>query len=220
MIKLNNAAKLIGGLALRGAEKKYFLKLIDFVNSRENVERDELEFQLYQLRKYSTHTELNREAFKLISEWHHFAIAALTRHQDFRNDPVWISQKLVGKIKPEQVAMAIQRLLQAGVLELVEGKLVMPAVRASFWTALADVEMQVLFHQRQVLHLAMQEVMKPEIKNIAESAFMTIDSTKLIEAQSLVREFRAELAQLLEKNPGDSTYALTIQLFPVVQGHP
>ena len=69
-------------------------------------------------------------------------------------------------------------------------------------------------YHRQVLDLATRAL---EEQNVSERVFnsctMTIDSRRLDEAKELILQFRSDLAKLMEKDGGDETYQLRLQLF-------
>lgn len=216
-IKPNMVNALIRGTKLTANEKTYFIKLVDLINSKTEAERNRHQEELSKLQKYADCTELERDSFRLISDWYHFAIAAMTQLKGFRADPKWIADQLIGDITPGETEAALKRLLDVGMIAEVDGTLRLTSNRTTFWTTVPDLETLVLEHQQQVLRVAADEIVKPELASIVESSFMTIDSKRLPEATVLIREFRANLAKLVEREPGDSTYALAVQFFPVIK---
>lgn len=60
--------------------------------------------------------QLTRDAMHVVTDWRHYAILELTHLDDFRPDVRWIGRVL--ETAPDEINVAIQRLLRLGLLQM------------------------------------------------------------------------------------------------------
>lgn len=78
---------------------------------------DDLERQITGSRRMRRAEQANQERARLLASWTTVAIAELVNCVDFRLDPDWISQKLYGRISPEDVATTLALMKELGALK-------------------------------------------------------------------------------------------------------
>ncbi len=166
-----------------------------------------------------THTpsymQLQSDQFKLISEWHYFAILSLMKLSSFKRNPKSISQRL--GISETVARESIERLIRLGLIQIKNGRLIRshPHVRTSD----DAVDISVQKSHFQSLDLARKSLEQdPVDERDFTSITMAIDSKKLSQAKSIIRKFQDELSALLEEGSPDEVYRLCVQLFPLSKG--
>ncbi len=201
--------KIVGALKLDGSQAKQFKDLI----RNEKQHRQSLKSLDRAGAQYHVKT-LDIDQFHLISDWQHFAILALMRTCDFRNDMRWMAQRL--GLTLTNVSHAIKRLSRLGLVKqenstwaVTEQTLATPRDIASL--AIRKAHKQNL----QKAQKALDEV--PVEKRDFSSITMAIDIEKLSAAKEYIQEFRRRMASLLETEQATEVYNLNIQLFPLSQ---
>jgi len=161
--------------------------------------------------------QISMDQFHLIADWYHFGILELMKVKGFRPEPTWIAQQL--GITVSEVNIAVQRLMRIGFLEIsAKGKWLdrvgaTTTVNSQFTT----VAKRLL--QRQILEKAMAALEDVDYERRNQSSvLMAVNSKNLPAAKNLIRKFRRDLSQLLEKgNKKDQLYYLTVSLFPLLK---
>ncbi|MCM2322404.1 MAG: TIGR02147 family protein [Oligoflexia bacterium] len=159
--------------------------------------------------------QITLDTFRIISDWHHYAILELIRVDSFRPDSRWISSAL--GIPVNEVNFAVERMVRSGLLEITaEGK----------WLDLSEVSTNLVKpyftdaqrkHQKQLLEKAIYALEHvPVARRDQTSITMAIDSERLGEAKERIKQFRRELAQFLSRGEKrDQVYQLAISLYPL-----
>ena len=166
--------------------------------------------------------QLSVDEFKLISDWHHYALLELMRLPKFRGEPPWISKAL--HISISEVQVAIERLQRLKMIEIDEDGN-WKDLSGGYSTTLGNDFTTQAFKkfQKQILEkasLALDET--PYEERSQTSMTMAIDRKKISEAKKLIVEFQRKLNQLLSSGPQnqlDEVYHLGISLYPVSFTH-
>ncbi len=159
--------------------------------------------------------QLTHDTANLIGDWYHYAILELTRLREFRPDTRWIARVL--GISPDQVNIALQRLLR---LKLLDMKSRNRWVDTSGDTvasldAFSQVAVRRLFEQVRELSLSAAR-RAPAGFHDHSSATLAVSTNRLPEALARIARFRGELIAFLESAADrDDVYQLEINLFPV-----
>ncbi len=151
----------------------------------------------------------------LISDWYHYAILELVRLQEFRPDTRWIARVL--GISPDEVNVALQRLIHLNLLEMADRDRWID--KSGDTTAsindFTHVAIQRLSEQVHKLSLtAVREV--PAGYQDHSSTTIAINSTRLPAAIEQIARFRRQLVECLALDKErDDVYQLEISLFPL-----
>lgn len=156
------------------------------------------------------------DEFRLISDWHHYAILELMRLDRFQPTFEWIARELgLGVFTVEE---AVKRLLRVGVLSIspkgewidrsqeysssISGPYSLPAHRK---------------HQRQILEQAIDALENiPFNQRHQSSNTFAADSARVALAGDIVKRFRRGLSRFLnESGRKDTVLQLSVSLFPV-----
>jgi len=154
---------------------------------------------------------MSLEAFRVVSDWYHFAILELTEIEEFKSDVKWIAQTL--GIGAKVCALAIDRLKK---LELLEDNKGVLRQTAGFMATPSGIPSDAIkkFHQ-QILDKAQSALFT---QTVDERDFSTmvfpVNEKDIPWAKDQIKSFRRQfLAKLQESKPKTRLYALAIQFF-------
>jgi len=214
-ISEDSALNIASRLHLDEKEADYFCHLVRLESAKTVQSKEFIQKRLETLHPKQTFHTLTLDAFKIVSDWHHYAILEMTELDTFKSDPAWIAKRL--KISKAEVDLAIERLER---LELIKNKKGTWVKTNEFFSVKSDLRNDALkkFH-RQVLEktlasLGTQDVQERKFGNIT----MSIDPSKLKEAEKRMEVFRLELAKFLSRGRKTQTYQLSTYLFKLTEG--
>ncbi len=162
--------------------------------------------------------QINLDTFQIISDWYHYAILELMTVKGFRGEPQWIARAL--EISPAEAAIAIERLVRVGLIEIKEnGKWIDRS--DGFTTTIGNPFTAAAFRNLQA------QVLKKALVALEETPFelrdqtsmtMAIDPARLPEAKEVIKRFRREMNQFFVEcgNPSQ-VYHLGVSLYPVTK---
>ena len=155
--------------------------------------------------------QLSADAFRVIGDWYHYAILVMVETKGFRNDPRWIASHL--GISALEVKLAIDRLFELELLQLVEGKL--RFTDRDITTAHKEQTTPALKRrQRQILEKSIESLENDAIETRSMTGMtMAIDPLKLPEAKKLISAFNRKMSRFLEGGDKKEVYELQISLF-------
>jgi uncharacterized protein (TIGR02147 family) len=158
-------------------------------------------------------TEVTEQAFRIVSDWYHYAIRELVETVGFKSDPRWIAERL--GISVTEVKGALTRLEKTGLIE----KNNLSWKTSQSVTTHHDVpsHAQRHFHRQSLdrVKSALDEV-PLELRDIT-AITMAIDVSKLNTAKEEIKKFRRRLSQILEQGRKTEVYQLNIQLIPLTR---
>lgn len=163
---------------------------------------------------------IDAEVFRIIREWHHFAIMELMMLDSFQPKVSWITRSL--GISAAEARSAIARLQQVGLLRIREDG-TWEDLSGGFTTSLDKPFYQPAHRelQKELLRKSIQAIDDvPASLRSHTGMTMAIDSSRLTEAKELIRAFRRDLNRFLspDQGPKDQVYQLCVSLFPMT--HP
>ena len=220
-VSVRSGARLAKQMGLSLEETHWFLVSIKANHSRSPVERNQAKAEL---REASTgdgyFSEMHLDRFKIVANWHHFAILELTELMDFSSNPEWIANRI--RISVADAREAIQRLLHHGLLERApSGRLRQTYANLTVPGGVPSREIR--NHHAQILRraaLALEEV--PITERDFSSITMAISQQDLPMAAEMIREFRRKLDHALKRSlksrshqQRDRVFALSVQFFPL-----
>ena len=163
---------------------------------------------------------LSADAYRMIADWHHFAILSLLNTRGFRPDPAVIGARL--GIGTKAASQAIERLERLGLLEVTRqrtGRVTSMRRTARRFTTTDDIRNDSLrgAHSSN-LELARRSLERDAVEERDFSAMtLAFDHETMPKAKELIRRFQDELADLVETSRADEVYKLCVQLFPLTR---
>lgn len=150
-------------------------------------------------------------------KWYIAAILEMTHLKDFKFDLAWISDRLGGKVSPNEVQNAIDILLKTGTAvkdqkyglrrpqTVLRTKDNVPIYAVRGW------HIEMMKQAQRAIHLQ-----SPDERFFSGST-ITISANRIKEMQALLAEFRERFVKLTEVDQGDETYHFAIQFFRLTQ---
>ena len=114
-LSLETAVQVATKVDLVGPEKEYFLLMVQFEATKNPQLKEAVAQMMASHNPQGDSQDLELERFKVIAEWHHFAILASTELENFSSIPSVIAVNL--GIGQQEAELAIDRLIKVGLLE-------------------------------------------------------------------------------------------------------
>jgi uncharacterized protein (TIGR02147 family) len=209
---LRTAQKLLSALGLPPDEEQHFLASLAEVHRSRGLERLSPFFKKFKA-DFAPQRELALDLFRVIADWYHYAILALSLTDGFKSNPQWIAAEL--GISEAQTKIAIDRLLKLGLLVERDGAL--KSSTEGFTTADKQITHAALKrHQKQILEKAIESLENDPVDSRSMTSMtMAVDPAKIPTAKQMVEEFTQRLMQFLESGKQSQVYELGITLFPL-----
>lgn len=159
---------------------------------------------------------LSIKDMNILNPWYNIAILEFSACEDFVKDPAWIAKRL--GLRVDQVEKSLTYLLLNGFLvESEEGyrkssrKLRLPMFKSH--------EVVRYFH-KAMMELAVREMFQKTddqsyASRLITSTSIAVNSAKLEESKAQIAKMQLEIAEMLNQEPCDEVYNLTIGLFPI-----
>lgn len=155
---------------------------------------------------------LDFEAFKLMSNWYHFGILSLSEVEGNRYSASWIAERLGITAREAKDALAVLEKLK---LVRRRGNGFEQVVKPlSIETKGYESAIRIFLQQNLQLASDALETVPAELREI-NTTILAINPDKIEKARPLIKRFRRELADILEKGKRTRVYNLSFQLFPV-----
>lgn len=208
------ALRIAENINLKSSSKKLFINLVRLEQMKSPDSRKILQKEIDHLLKRQVNFKLlSEDVFKIVSEWHYFAIVELTQIKGFKNNSRWISKKL--KISELEVQLALQKLIYVGLLKEENGQLMKTEKNYIFENVPSTA---IRKHHHNTLDLAHKAL---EEQGMSQREFFTIcfpmDPRLIPLARKRIREFSEDLMQEMEESSPLSIYKVAVQMFRLDQ---
>lgn len=208
------ALRISETLKLKNSSKKLFINLVRLEQIKNPDSKRILQKEIDQLLKRQVNFKLlSEDVFKIVSEWHYFAIIELTSLKDFKNNSRWISRKL--KISEIEVELALEKLIRVGLLVEENGQLKKTEKNYIFENVPSAA---IRKHHHGTLELAQKAL---EEQDMSQREFFTVcfpmDPRLLPEAKRKIREFSEDLMREMEESNPLAIYKVAVQMFRLDQ---
>ena len=207
-------------LKLNKREKKYFELLVKLNQSKD------LSLKTQYLKELSSHHLkqgflLKKDQYSYLSNWYYPVIREMACLADFRDNPVWISKKLGGKITSQEAKQAIQTLLS---LKLLKRDSKNKLLQTNHYVTTGHEIQMVASHiyHTQMSQLAMESLStrKASERNFTALTFTIRQSdyaTLVAEIDDFRKRFIDHLQNRPQKTRDESLYQININLFPIIK---
>lgn len=207
----DTALKVADRLGLSSTETEYFGLLVQHeINKDEDVRMKLLE-RMHEINSKKMRKDFSVEIFRIVSDWYHFAILMLTEIQDFKFNPVNVSDKL--GINRAEADAAIQRLMELELLNYVDGKY--RRVKGDLIAQSNVPNTAFQKHYKQILEKAIQSLGSPgSHENLIGAETIAINKSQLKEAEQIMDDFFGKMIALSKKRvPKTEVYNVGVQIF-------
>lgn len=204
-------------LQLSQEEHAYYDVLVLLTSAKSTKERDFYNGLLKALRPDPQRSALKLSHFQLVADWYHFTLLETLSLKDFKNDPDYLCKRLRGRLTPEMIRLAIQRLKQLGLVKETESKL----KRSEGNPVLKDEipSIAVKNHHRQLLSKAREALFEQNIEQRDfRSTQLALKRENYDKAKKLIQDFHRAMQKLAEKEEkGEAIYAFNSQFFQLTR---
>lgn len=217
-ISASRAQEIATKLDLSPRSKAIFCGLVESSDARSATVRDQASLRVRRLKAKPAYTRLQLDIFRIISDWHHFAILELALTSSFENSPRWIGQRLgIPEIFAKE---AVERLKRLGQLKAdTKGKL---RPTDAFLATTDGVPSEHLrkFH-RQLLDKAIAALETQGVDQRDSSAMVfAVHPDRIPEAKLAIRDFRRSFnAEFSQDRTRTEVYCLSLQFFKLSEGN-
>ncbi len=216
------AIKLAERLKLSGPAAERFLLMVKATDSRSKAERTKAARLLAELEDSTDSVQkLEQDAFKLIADWHHYAILELITLPQYKGNDSWIARKLA--LQPSELKSALDRLERLGLAVYEGDRWASTELNLTVGNP-ADTSEALRKFNRQILHKAASAM---DTQDSADRDYSTltvsINTREINELRDLIRTFRRRFNAATQgdgKNPKaghDEVYCLAVQFFRLTE---
>jgi uncharacterized protein (TIGR02147 family) len=186
---------------------------------------DRLDLAPYQRRKFFSLTiqdeneaqtkklKLEEDQFRLISDWHHFAILSLANLPKASSDPRWIARRL--NISRENANLALQRLERLGIIQT---KPFLKQISDPLDVVSETPSLAIRHYHKQCLNLALEKI--DTVSNGLrqyQSLSLLFNPKQMNQFKKLIDDFLENANDLSQSHKGSEVYNLNVQLYPLTQ---
>lgn len=210
--------KLVKALKLNKEEGEFFGYLVGFNQAKTAHERQLFAKNLLKSQTYRKLKPLSAASFKYFSEWYYAAIRELVDLPGFKEDPEWISERLIASISVAEAREALEELQSLGILTRdSSGKL---KIVDSHITSGDEVSFSGAANcHRQFLNLASESIDRvARDKRDLSAMTLGVSVEMAAKVKVMVQEFRKKLVEVVASDGNsEMVYQLNMQFFPLTQ---
>lgn len=155
---------------------------------------------------------LHQDEFKVVSDWHHFAILSTMEMDNYDGTVSFLAAKL--NLPFSETEDAIKRMLKLDYIDLKDGKFIVAPIMLATTNGIPSSALKKFHKQHIAKSLKAVDDVPVELRDIT-SMTMAIDVNKLPEAKEMIKRFRRELCRFLESGAKNEVYNINIQLIPL-----
>lgn len=210
------ALRIANRLSMTEAEKQNFCDLAIVADSKSRDKRRGAQERLALAESARTHPTIAGEAFKVISDWYHFAIMELTCQRGFVSTVEHIKDQL--SISKWEVEQALGRLEALGLIELKDGQWKQTALDLAATTEIPSEAIR-KFHS-QVLGKALQAVeIQSEDERDVSSLLIGIHLEDMPQYKSVIKDFHGRMKTIADTRADrTNVYCFGTQFFKLSKG--
>ncbi len=204
--------RIVNGLNLNPTQEEAFFTSVAEKQRTRNLQRQNSMIQTYKPLRPKP-KDLSIDLYRVIADWYHTAILELTFVSNFDSNPRGIARAL--GISEAQAKLAVERLLELGLLEKKKG--VLRKSNLQLTTDNKSITTSALRkNQRQLLERAIHSLENDPIETRSiTSMTMAIDPKHLPVARMMIQEFNRALCSVLEDGKRQQVYNLEVALYPL-----
>lgn len=217
-IKEDTIAKFCKALKLNKEESLFFKNLVFFNQAASSSEKVKYSKELLRSKTYQKINPLSEAQYRYFDLWYYPVIRSLVVLQDFKEEPLWIAQKINPPITPREAKEAIDNLLALGLLSRNEtGQLVKS--NPTITTTNNIISSSLAHYHREMMKKASESIDRHS-RDRRDLSVLTLEvseeSIKII--KELSEKFRKDIIEIVSKeNNPDQIFQLSTYLFPATQ---
>ncbi|MEO7957939.1 MAG: TIGR02147 family protein [Fibrobacteria bacterium] len=210
--------KLATALDLRKDQAQYFENLVFFNQARSIDEKTFYYERLLRSPVKSSFRKLETSQLQIFRRWYNIAIRELLNLKEFRNNPNWISERLLPKVEHYEVKESLEMLLAQGLIKKTAN-----GFKAADPDITTDDEVKSFlvknYHLQMLKIAAWAQEEVPSMDRDISSVCMAIKESELPNLKKHLQLMRKELRSFrAEDGTGERIIQVNIQLFPLSRG--
>ncbi len=210
--------KYISAIGLKKKEATFFSLLVNYNQEQCHEEKIALFQQIMQEKRKKGLSDIEEAQYDFLSKWHYVAIYCLLDLKEFKNDPLWISNKIKKKVSSQNIEKAISELKRLGLIKInSEGKL----VQSNGPLDTSDEVQNLAFktYHKNMSELAIHSLENEDSKNREfNGVTIPIDTKNMAKIKEMIRSFRKELNEVASNmEEPNEVYQMNIQFFPLTE---
>ena len=164
---------------------------------------------------FSGFKRIQEDAFRVIADWHYYAILELTRLDSFKSDINWIARAL--GVSTAETSAAVERLKRLGYLKVDSRGRWIDTLGSAVNPGNERTEVAFREHQRQLLKKAIDALEEVPYDERVQSSMVLVGSRERIaEAKRRILNFIEELDEYMKAGEKpDDIYSITVSLIPL-----
>lgn len=198
--------------------ERHYLE-VEFENENSKVTKENKVNLFEEKPNSSNYLNLHADQFKFIADWYHFAILELISVEGFIPNPNSIASQL--GITSLEAKESLDRLIRMNLIKTTKTKSgKVQFTTSNFTTIDKKIATAATFKQQNaILNKAIEALENTPIEERSQTSMtLAIPQSRLVEAEKLIKNFRRDLTELLQrKGKRDSVYQLSISFFPLTQ---
>jgi uncharacterized protein (TIGR02147 family) len=214
-LTLDMASRFAEALGLSGDAGEYFVQLVRLGQGRTSLERSRVYEKLATFKAYRRKRTLDLAHAAYHSRWYIPAVRELAGRADFRADPKWIAGRLLPPIKPSEARAALDTLLEIGLLQEENGKIVQSEPLIT--TGPEMHALHIANYHRMMMQKAAESIdFVPSERRDISAVTLLVGAGGMARVKQRIIRFRRELLELAlaEKQP-TQVVQMNFQIFPL-----
>jgi uncharacterized protein (TIGR02147 family) len=212
--------QFVQGLNLKGSMAAYFATLVQMNQAKNDGEKEACFRILQQLTPQAKRRDLHADEVTYLSHWLYPVLREMVSLPDFREDPYWISRRLVGAASVSEVSQGVRFLIDSGFV-VRSGERLVPCDNMVF----SSDEMRSLAirnYHRQMLDLAKHAM---DTLDITEREFgaltVMLPEVAVPALKERIKQFRRDIHSwavhtATETDP-EAVVQINVQMYPVTR---
>jgi len=213
-------AQFAKGMNLEGPMAAYFSAMVQMNQAKSDVDKEAFFRMLQHLTPQAKRRDLHGDEVTYLSHWIYPVLREMVNLPDFREDPYWISRRLVGAASVAEVTAALSFLLVGGFVERKDDRLV-----ATDNMVFSSDEMRSLAirnYHRQMLDLAKHALEALDMSEREYGAVTVILPEAALPAlKERIKQFRRELhnwaVHTTQEAQPEAVFQVNVQMHPVTR---
>lgn len=198
------------------AKERKFLRLQLKLEKKHQKGKEALSLmqEIKKLNPPSAFYKLKLKQIESVRDWHVLVVRALANNPEFNADPQWISERLRNKISPKQARVALNLLIDRGLLAQDEktGKI---TVCQDYVETTHEIPSEAIRqHHRGMLNRALEALDEQSVsERLFNSITLNFKPEDLELAKKRIVDFNRAFHEEFGHNTSDTVYQLNVQLF-------
>lgn len=191
--------KVAKNLGLKNKERRYFLAMVEYVNAKNQDERDRLFQKLYVIRREALPRKFQTQQLEYYSSWLNPLLGELARCRSINDDVDIINKCFWKKTSKKEIKSSLELLVDIGVLEKdTDGNY--HRTDLDFSTGNATKKLAISSYHRQMLQLSEEALAKvPKGDRNISAITLVLSKENKKELSQLISEFQRKILELEAK---------------------